>query len=269
MTDTCYIQRSLICGEENFSEDRLLGMAGVIVVLAEPGAGKTELLKSLAGRLGVRTDKASIFRHRNSTAPSEYLVLDALDEVAKVDPSGIDAIFVKAQETGAKLVIFSSRSSEWEEAREIRIRECFGTDPKVVRLQPFDENEQKALFSHHMPDEDFAAFKRELEKFDLEPLLGNPQFLRLFAEAFVESGRIFTTKQKLFEDAVRRLANVPTDGVAQKTGSMREERIAWANEVFAKLLLSGAVGVDVTDTLDEIQFPRLTSLMQGDQNVVV
>ena len=106
MTDTYYIQRSLICGEEVFSEDRLLGMASVIVVLAEPGAGKTELLKSLAGRLGVRPDKASIFRHRNSTAPPEYLVLDALDEVAKLDPSGIDAIFVKAQETGAKLVIF-------------------------------------------------------------------------------------------------------------------------------------------------------------------
>ncbi len=268
MTDTYYIQRSLICDEEVFSEDRLLGMASVIVVLAEPGAGKTELLKSLAGRLGVRADKASIFRHRNSTAPSEYLVLDALDEVAKLDPSGIDAIFVKAQETGAKLVIFSSRSSEWEEAREIRIRECFGTDPKVVRLQPFDEDEQKALFSHHMPDEDFSAFKSELEKFDLEPLLGNPQFLRLFAEAFVESGRTFTTKKKLFEDAVRRLANVPTNGVTQKTGSTREERIAWANEVFAKLLLSGAVGVDVTDTLEVIQFPRLTSLVQDDQNVV-
>ena len=267
MTDTYYIQRSLICGEEVFSEDRLLGMASVIVVLAEPGAGKTELLKSLAGRLGVRPDKASIFRHRNSTAPPEYLVLDALDEVAKLDPSGIDAIFVKAQETGAKLVIFSSRSSEWEEAREIRIRESFGTDPKVVRLQPFDENEQKALFSYHLPDEDFAAFRRELEKFDLEPLLGNPQFLRLFAEAFVESGRTFTTKQKLFEDAVRRLANVPTNGVAQRTGSTREERIAWANEVFAKLLLSGSVGVDVTDTLEEIQFPRLTSLVQGDPNV--
>ena len=268
MTDTYYIQRSLVCGEEVFSEDCLLGMASVIVVLAEPGAGKTELLKSLAGRLDVRPDKASIFRHSNSATPSEYLVLDALDEVAKLDPSGIDGLFVKAQETGAKLVIFSSRSSEWEEAREIRIRECFGTDPKVVRLQAFDENEQQALFSHHMPDEDFAVFKSELEKFDLEPLLGNPQFLRLFAEAFVESGRTFTIKQKLFEDAVQSLAKFSPNGVAQKNGSTREERIAWANEVFAKLLLSGAVGVDVTDTLDEIQFPRLTSLVRSDADVV-
>jgi len=267
MSNDFYLPRTLLVNDRNIPEEKLLEECSVVVVLAEPGAGKTELLRSLARRLYVSLEKASIFRHRNSTASSDYLVLDALDEVAKLDPSAIDAIFVKAQESGAKLVIFSSRSSEWEKAREIRIRECFGTDPKVVRLLPFDENEQKALFSYHMPDEDFVAFKSELEKFDLEPLLGNPQFLRLFAEAFVESGRKFTTKKKLFEDAVRRLANVPTNGVAQKTGPTRGERIAWANEVFAKLLLSGAVGVDITDTLEEIQFPRLTSLVQGDPNV--
>lgn len=267
MTQEFYLPRTLNFKNKPLSEEELLVSKGVCVVLAEPGAGKTFLLRNLAQRLGVRPQKASIFRYSSATSEPCALIIDALDEVAKLDPSAIDALFVKAQESGAKLIIFSSRSSEWEEAREIRIRECFGTDPKVVRLQPFDENEQKSLFSNYLPDEDFAAFKNELAKFDLEPLLGNPQFLRLFAEAFVESGRTFSTKKKIFEDAVRRLALVPANGIAQKTELTREERIALANEVFAKLLLSGAVGVDVADTLADIQFPRLTSLVHGDTNV--
>ncbi len=242
-------------------------MEGVIVVLAEPGAGKTRLLKSLAKRLGVSSKNATIFSHENSITTTDYLVLDALDEVAKVDPSGIDKLFVKAKETGAKQVVFASRSSEWEKAREVRIRDCFRTEPKVVRLQPFNEDEQKVLFSHQMPGEDFATFKNELNKFDLEPLLGNPQFLQLFADAFVESDRNFTNKRKIFEDAVRRLVHASVSGIAQKDKPTQKKQIVWANEVFAKLLLSGAVGVDVTDTLEDFPFPRLTSLVPGDTNV--
>ena len=125
MANTYYIQRTLISDEDTYSEDQLLRSSDIIVVLAEPGAGKTHLLNSLAQRMSVKSEKASLFQHRNKVLNTDILVLDAVDEIAKLDPSGIDAIFVKAKETGAKKVIFAGRSSEWEEARTIRIRECF------------------------------------------------------------------------------------------------------------------------------------------------
>ncbi len=267
MDEGFYIPRTLLHEDKKFSEEALLGSGSVIVILAEPGAGKTELLSSLARRLQVRRIKASIFHHQNKVLQSDSLVLDALDEVAKQDPSGIDSIFVRAQETGAARVVFASRSSEWEEARNIQIRECFGSDPTVVRLQSFNVTEQEELFSHHFPEGTFAAFRSEIERFDLEPLLGNPQFLLLFAEAFFEGGEAFTSKRKIFEDAVRRLAYVAVNGLPQKTGPTAESIVLWANEVFAKLLLSGAVGVCVSDTLSDRQFPRITSLLSGDPNV--
>lgn len=174
---------------------------------------------------------------------------------------------MKAHETGAKRVVFASRSSEWEDARSLRIRDCFEYDPTIIRLQPLQELEQKALFSSRFPDESFELFRKEIERFDLEPLLGNPQFLELFAEAFVESGRAFTNKQKIFVDAVRRLARFSGVGIAQKTEPSADKRITWTNEVFAKLQLSGAVGVGVADTVDERQFPRLTFLVKDGSNV--
>ena len=57
------------------------------------------------------------------------------------------------------------------------------------------------------------------------------------------------------------------NGISQRSSSTREERTAWAGEISAKLLLSGAAGVDVTDEADD-QYPRLTSLVVGDAGKV-
>ena len=132
-------------------------------------------------------------------------------------------------------------------------------------MRPFDEREQRALFAAHVPGEDFTLFKLEVARFDLEPLLGNPQFLQLFADAFVESGRTFTNKRSIFADAVRRLAHVSAGGVLKKNAPAVEDIIELANEAFAKLLLSGAVGVSVVDTLADRQYPHVSSLLKGAQ----
>ena len=267
MSVNFYIPRTLLHGDKTYAEGALLAASSVIVVLAEPGAGKTELLNSLARSAGVARVKASIFRHQTSTTNADCLILDALDEVAKLDPSGIDAILVKAQETGAKQVIFASRSSEWEEARNRQIKESFGTDPFVVRLTAFDENEQKVLFEHHLIDGDFEAFKTEIDRFDLEPLLGNPQFLKLFIDAYVESGKKFTSKREIFESAVKRLAHEASTDVIQKNSTTSAERISWTCEIYAKLLLSGATGISVAEAMSDRDFPRLPHLLDADKRI--
>ena len=73
-----YIERRLFIGEDFVSEADCLSEGGIIVVLAEPGAGKTELLKSFARRLGVRSQRASIFRYSTAIVKSAVIVIDAL-----------------------------------------------------------------------------------------------------------------------------------------------------------------------------------------------
>ena len=263
-----YIPRQLQLGDKTVPEAELVTNRKLIVVLAEPGAGKTELLRSIARRLRIEPSRASIFRHKKLDFASQCLVLDALDEVARTDQSAIDEIIVKAKDSGAQKVIFACRASEWDEARTKFLQETFASEPTVVRLLPFNENEQKALFDAHLPDEDFEVFSNETVRFELLPLLGNPQFLLLFADAFVQGGRRFTTKNKIFVDAVASLAIERNPSAGQRDRPAAENIIALGEELFAKLLLAGATGVSLREHQNVIDFPYLQSLSTADSTAL-
>lgn len=171
---------------------------------------------------------------------------------------------MKAQEFSNGRVIFASRSSEWQQARTDWIRECFGTDPIIVRIEHLTREEQEALFVAHLPGEDFALFSAETDRFELSPLLGNPQFLLLFADAYIQSGRHFTSKAQIFRDAVERLAIEAGGAVAVSPRPPSSQIIVVASEIMAKLLLSGASGVSSKEQLADIDYPYLMALAATD-----
>jgi hypothetical protein len=255
-----YINRRLKIDEEHFSESEVLERGSVLVVLAEPGAGKTDLLREFGRILGVSPVRASIFLHRTQSPMRVPLIIDALDEAAKIDQSEVDQIVVKAQEVSNGKVIFASRSYAWDVARTRWVRECFGVDPIIVRIEPFTSDEQRLLFEAHVPGEDFAAFTAEVDRFGLSPLLGNPEFLNLFADAYIQSSRQFTSKDQIFRDAVKRLA---IEAGTPVTGSRRpptSEIIAVGSEVMAKLLLAGGSGVSTKEQLADVDYPYMPAL---------
>lgn len=255
-----YINRMLHIEGQLVHDRALLQHTGVIVVLAEPGAGKTEFLKFLARNLGVSPVLATIFPHTPIPPHTTSLVIDALDEVARIDEAGTNAILVKARDSGATTVILASRSYVWDEARTQFARDCFGLKPIIVRLEPFDEDEQRRLFEDRFLGEDFAAFRHETERFELTPLLGNPQFLQLLADAYVEGGRRFKTKGQIYVDAVNRLASERTNAVSQRNRPPTDAIVDGACEIFAKLLLSGAAGVSTSDEIGDADYPYLQFL---------
>lgn len=259
-----YIKRRLKIGEEYFSEEEALEQGTVLVVLAEPGAGKSDLLKNFGNTFGVVPIRASRFLHQTQVPGNTPLIIDALDELAKIDQSSIDQVIVKAQETGNGRVIFATRSSEWQGARTKWIHECFGTEPTIVWIEPFTQEEQKLLFEDHLPEEDFAAFAVETDRFELSPLLGNPQFLRLFADAYIQSGRRFNSKAQIFLDAVERLAFESADRIASAPRPPSADLVRIAGEVMAKLLLAGASGVSAKEDLADIDYPYLAAMAAND-----
>jgi hypothetical protein len=192
-----YIHRKLHIGEQLIQDHDLLDKSGVLIVLAEPGAGKSDLLDYFGESHAVPREAASLFVHR---APSNQsvLIIDALDEVARISEDKINEIIVKARASGAGTVIFASRSYVWDEARTRIVRDCFGIEPTILRLEPFDEDEQRQLFNHYVPEEDFDKFRAEADRLELTPILGNPQFLKLFADAYVEGGRRFVSKRQIY-----------------------------------------------------------------------
>lgn len=256
-----YIPRELVVGERSYSEEQLLHTGSLFVVLAEPGAGKTELLSQLGLLLTVTPMRASVFRNKTLGVEPCALVIDAMDEVARVDPLGIEDIIVKASELGAGKVIFAGRSSEWDTAETRHVKSYFGTEPVVVKLLAFTQSEQRQLFAANFPGENFDAFAAECARFELDVLLGNPQFLLLFGEAYIESGRHFVSKKAIYLDAVRRLAHEANPLLRRSTRPPDAEIVEMACEVFAKIMLSGSTGVRASEGLPSSEYPYLRSLV--------
>lgn len=256
-----YISRELVVDERSYSEEQLIRMGSLFMVLAEPGAGKTELLSKLGELLGVEPIRASVFRSKTLPGAPQALVIDAMDEVARIDPSGVEGIILKASESRSGKVIFAGRSSEWDAAETEHIKDYFGEKPVVVRLTPFNSSEQRQLFAVHFQGESFDAFLAECTRFELHTLLGNPQFLLLFGEAYLESGRHFSSKKNIYLDAVRRLAHEANARVRRPNRPSDDDIVETACEVSAKLMLSGTVGVSATETDASPDFPYLRSLI--------
>ena len=261
-----YIQRKLYRGEQLIQDSEVLDLGGVFVVLAEPGAGKSDLLDYFARSHTTAREVASIFVHR-SPSSQPVLIIDGLDEVARISEDKISEIIVKARGSGAGKIIFASRSYVWDEAKTRLVRDCFGFDPTVLRLEPFDNDEQRQLFSHYVPGEGFDRFSAEADRLELTPLLGNPQFLQLFADAYVEGGRHFSSKRQIYADAMRRLASERDQTVGLSDRPSTDKIIAAAGEIFAKLLLSGAAGVSAREDIGDDIFPYLRVVGPDDRIV--
>lgn len=236
--------------------------AGVVILLAEPGAGKTALLDNVAERVDARRVRASVFRPDTS---GSTLVVDAFDEVARIGEARVLDILHQIRNTGPDRVLLSSRSSEWEEAKTRLIGDLFGVEPQVVQLIPLDNNEQRQLFEYIHSDWSFAAFAEDISRFDLHHLLGNPEFLRLFAGAYVEADGHLPSRSEVFTLAIEHLSREANPNVSAAGAPARHKRIAWANEIFAKILLSGADGVAVGDIAEDDLHPQFETIgLDGD-----
>lgn len=264
MNSTFYLERNFSHGDRAYTETELLAASNYIVVLAEPGGGKTELMKSLAQKLNTSVLNASVFAYVGADKENSSLVIDAVDEVARIDQSGIHKLLAHAKTSKPTRVIMSSRSSEWGLASTGIFEQFLGLAPIVVRLREFDQDEQRAIFKHHAPEEDFFAFQAEVTRFNLDMLLPNPQFLKMFTDAYLESDRRFADKRSIFALAVERLAKEVNPNIPRAPKSLSvTEKISFSAEVYAKLLLSGAEGVSTIDATTSRMYPMLPALVSG------
>ena len=72
-----YLERTLLCNEnKEYTEEELLNSSKYIVVLAEPGGGKTELSGSIANKLNCKSITANRFANSINTPQNSPLVID-------------------------------------------------------------------------------------------------------------------------------------------------------------------------------------------------
>lgn len=217
----------------------------VVVVLAEPGAGKSELLGNLAKQGNVTKHRANIFAYSPHQDNDVLLIIDGFDELVKVDDSAVIKALITTKQTSAEKIILSSRSSEWSNYYNTNCQDIFNEEPLLVYLEPFNEQEQAQLFSHYYPTYNAEQFLIDSRKIELTPLLPNPLFLKLFAKSYVENNQYFENKYFAFKIAIESLAKESNNAYPHSLAIPK--KIELAEDIFAKIMLSGAEGVSISD----------------------
>lgn len=230
-------------GRYHLDQDGLLQRREPIVVLGEPGMGKTKLLQDLGGLAGNAFCRAQqlINRERPTTllGGNRRLVIDALDEVsAQSAGDAVDSVLHKLGELDYPPFILSCRVGEWRAAISARaIADQYdGVAPLELHLEPLDEDEQRQLLE--LITQDPIRAEKLLSHFRRfgQEFLGNPQTLELIGALPVDL-ELPATSGALFEQAIETLRQ---EHNPVKEELPRDAALDAAGAAFAAIILSGS-----------------------------
>jgi hypothetical protein len=229
-------------GQHFLDQDDLLARREPVVVLGEPGMGKTKLLKELSAKDGNVFCRAQqlINRARPETllGNNNRLVIDALDEVsAQSDGDAVDLVLRKLGELGYPPFIISCRVGEWRAAISARaIADQYdGLPPLEAHLEPLDKDDQHKLLTQLTGDPERArTLLDHFVRFGLD-FLGNPQTLELIA-ALSPERPLPVTSGALFDEAIETLRK---ERNPLKQELPRSVVLDAAGAAFAGLILTG------------------------------
>ena len=175
-------------GRVTVSQEKIADFSDPVVILGDPGLGKTILTVALGRQSGATYVEASTFVHTKRpdllVLARERVIVDGLDQVASAAPGGaVDAVLGQLSAVGYPPFILSCREADWFGAADrARIEGHYGAPPVLLRLMPFTRDEALAFLSHEFPGIDAADVLASLEKRGIESLSGNPLTLKMLGE---------------------------------------------------------------------------------------
>lgn len=262
-----------IDGYASLPQADLIDRSEPLIVLGEPGMGKTELLRWLGDQPGHAYCTARQLRNAGPDAHrllgnKRVLVIDALDELSvRGDGDAVDLVLQSLNGIShpPPQFVLSCRAADWRTATGVAaIREQYGDiDLLVLHLEPLTDDEVHGLLAAEF-DGDAARADEVIAHFTsakLAGLLGNPQTLELAARV-ARDGQLPKTKVRLFERAVELLRNEHRDGKADLQPNEATALDA-AGAAFAALILTGSDAIMVESAQpegDEIPLNEIAAL---------
>jgi hypothetical protein len=234
-------------GKRVVVEEAALGSEPVpVVVLGDPGMGKSELLRRMEQQQGYfYLTAAQFLRRPTGHLAKGVLLLDALDELsAGNDGDPLERVLARLGEAGWPDFILSCRAADWRgSTRAQAIAEDYGQPARVLILQPLQEHEGLALLERKIGASRASAFHQALAAHRLTALLGNPQTLNMLIEV-AEDG-IPRSRADLFERAARKMIaeHNPQHVQSELNRLDAESLLDGAGAAMAMLLLAGKEGL--------------------------
>jgi hypothetical protein len=213
-----FIERRLRRLDPPAGADPIIGQAdigalatSVVVVLGDPGAGKSVLMEGLGAAPGATFVRATSLVRMADPATRlgtfDRIVVDGVDEVASaVAGGGVDAVLTKLSLLGNPDCILSCRVADWRGAADrSKVADDYGRDAVMLVLQPFEREDAARFLAIRFPSLDAEVALAHLDKRGLQSIYGNPLTLRLLGEAVAAGQALPDSRGELLASATRQL----------------------------------------------------------------
>lgn len=231
---------------QSIHERELLERPEPLVVLGEPGMGKSQVLAQLAKKAGLKLYTAQQIINRPNpqslVGDASPVIIDSLDEVsARQEGHAINLVLQKLGECNYPRFVLSCRTADWMAATSAQaIREQYTDPPLLLHLESLTRDEQLSILTQKMGDKEANKRLRHFESFGLG-FLGNPQTLHMVAD-LLPGHPLPNTSGELFEEAVNVLRKEHQNTRGEQELA-REDALDAAGVAFAAMILTGKEGI--------------------------
>jgi hypothetical protein len=214
-----------------------------VVLLGEPGIGKSTVLSREAASEGASVISVRELMTGTAVQPDVTLFLDALDEY-RTNGGAEDKVHTLANAIAScnpPSWRLTCRSEDWRKAADIApiSKTTAGRSITVAQLLPLDSDEASAILTV-LGEVDPAHFLKTAESFGATGFIENPLALKLLQSAVADGGTWPANRFQLFASATRKLAfeRSVVRSVTERHGV--DVILDAAAEAFLVLLTSGA-----------------------------
>lgn len=251
-----YIHRTLVVDklqpdERTIGEDEISTIKNPIVILGEPGIGKSDLTKSVANSLSAVRVSAGTFSRSEDLSPYAVgrpgtLIIDGLDEVSTASgETALDVVLKKLDKLGRPRFILSCRAADWQGLSDRwKIEQDYGLRPVTLQILPFTQEQARSFLAGY-DNVNADKLLQEIADRGLQELVGNPLTLGLLAEVAREGQGIPDNKTELLDKASRMLVREMNPAHVNSPAAQAhvEDLLVSAGAIMAHLLLSNMVGI--------------------------
>ncbi len=248
--ETVYFRRKLRIldelSEREVLDSNLLGLDRSVVILGEPGMGKSELIGELGRASGVAPVSAP--RFMLSSSPGNFvtsgcpLLIDGLDEaIARDENDALDRVLAQLEHAGCPRFVLSCRSREWQSRSLRSFKEIYGDEPLVVSIKEFTREEASAFWSSRGFTSSVDPVLDGLDEQGLSDLYRNPLTLGLLGRV-ADSGKSRpTTRAELFEHVCELIWREENDArqSTQLAQINQEQALSSAGACMAAMIFGG------------------------------
>ena len=247
-----------------------------IVLLGDPGAGKTHTFKEAAKHESAKFLPVRVFlATKGKDCKNKVIYLDGLDEFrSRMDDKNV--IFEVTQllsDIGCRGLRLSCRAQDWLGDSDLSLFEGYFGEEKyvVLNLESLREDEIITILKNKGIDNP-NEFIRKATSLNISTLLHNPQTLVMLIDVVKQKGGEWpATKKDLYQKSTKLLLTEHNDersrsGVGQYTP---DELQSSAGIACACILISGVEGISLRNNGSNPTFPSYREITLCDSNLLL